>query len=76
MQSVNVSRSSEFAEDMQMLGSYFGASLEKLSGHAGTRHALITNEEYAKHFSKTVNSYHNFLPERFPQGNRNYRNRC
>lgn len=52
---------------MQMLGSYFGASLEKLSGHAGTRHALITNEEYAKHFSKTVNSYHNFCLKDFPK---------
>ena len=49
-----------------MLGSHFGASLEKISGHVNNRHKLISNEEYKKYFPKTVNSFHCFALNNLP----------
>lgn len=51
---------------MQMLGLFFGATLQKVNKHAGTRHELMANEEEAAYFSKTVNSYHNFCLKDLP----------
>lgn len=51
---------------MQMLGIHFGATLERINEHANTRHELIMSEGNAAHFSKTVNSYHNFCLKDLP----------
>lgn len=51
---------------MQMLGIHFGATLERINEHAGTRHELVASEENPAQFSKTVNSYHNFSLKDLP----------
>jgi N5-(cytidine 5'-diphosphoramidyl)-L-glutamine hydrolase len=45
---------------MQMLATFFGGSLAKIIGHAGTRHELLPCGEFENRFPETVNSYHDF----------------
>lgn len=52
---------------MQIIAEYFGSSLQKISGHVGTRHLLIPREDslfypYLKNITE-VNSYHNYAIE-------------
>ncbi|MDJ0760184.1 MAG: gamma-glutamyl-gamma-aminobutyrate hydrolase family protein [Woeseiaceae bacterium] len=45
---------------MQMLNVWFGGSLEKIDGHAGTHHAVSATGASPLPTSRTVNSYHNW----------------
>ncbi|SES85073.1 putative glutamine amidotransferase [Natronincola peptidivorans] len=54
---------------MQIVGDYFGLTLEKVNGHAGERHEIFINEQ-SKYFKKLrgkkqVNSYHNFAFKKY-----------
>ena len=52
---------------MQFLGSFFGATLDKITGHAGTRHGLIQPKTGNHNFPKIVNSYHDFYLRDLPE---------
>ena len=46
---------------MQVINVFFDGKLNKIKGHAGTRHQLITEElNNGFHFPSEVNSFHNF----------------
>jgi len=52
---------------MQFLGSFFGASLDKIIGHAGSRHELFQSKAGNHNFPKIVNSYHDFYLRDLPE---------
>lgn len=52
---------------MQFLGSFFGATLENILGHAGSRHELIQPKIGNYNFPKIVNSYHDFSLRNLPE---------
>ena len=52
---------------MQFLGSFFGASLDKIIGHAGSRHELFQSKTGNHNFPKIVNSYHDFYLRDLPE---------
>ncbi len=49
---------------MQLIGNFFGLTLEKVEGHAGKRHGIQVNEKSKYYVSlkdlQQVNSYHNY----------------